>query len=1478
MIIINIYTSLEDKWYDFVDWLNQYIPVANVVDSIDKVVPSFLIVIALFVLILLGLFGLLFFSGGSGFGGIVSFEAEVTVLSLQGAPVSGAVVSFNQDCSNKGDVSLRTNSEGKVKFSACSDSAYLRISKEGYSTKSEDISFEDNKARIYLSPITSVLRMVNVKVKGNGNIIPEAELYLLCEKEGKLDEILVGDKDQSTVGYLINIPQGCESIQLKAIAEGYNEKKELLGSKEENKTLNLEKINLNGTVVFEVDSNSGRKEAMILVVDELGKQYNLILDSTGVVSKNYSPGEYTYTANLLGSQKSGSFSILTGQTTTVEIFFEEVTTNYVAPILNGTAKGVYLKLIDGNSGVSGAEVRLYYKKDNDFNYYAKRNSSYSGLVEHYPLNDSNNRSYYAIISATNYETKIIDVIYKVSGEEPQEVIMSKGGATLQVEVIDDLNKVIRNAVVSIKKNGFDALFLEPLSTDKNGLVEFKNLPNGVYEIEAKSSTHTGTMNSIQVSADKKVVLKLVTGTGNVKFNLIHEGKSTNAYCELYEKIDDENSLIHQALSTNGYIQAVSIKSEKKVYLVVNDSNFIYTQSPVVEVKRGNQTKELILYKESDLPNSNNVQMFLEGVYNSNPWVNNESKASNLLPGKKYYFLFTLITRASDPSIAVANVFVSPKDSNTIDANTKMYVEDAYSIKNSIVKKSLVMNSSIIEQDLLNTIPFDKAKQLNVYFGEVSGLVAYPILVEASVDLNAIGSTTLFWEGILGEEKSLLYSKEFIIGEKFCFGKGSCPEVLFSNYLRRIDSIDSSKNSEWVPAENYSNLQIGDSYELKVVVENLTDSDFGEIDLVGKVKSTSQTKITLDDDSNKVSSKINLKPFDKNNTVFKLNPIATTPTASIIESIEKGEELKNLKGNNEELKFDIKNKEDIVIQVIASRTPNVIYANYNYPYVYIKTSYKLEKVPVKTIWEVSVKGENNSPIRQGETDVNGEWVGAIDLSSYDEGTTLVFTAIDSNNSNPGYLEITLQKAFNDPITETVPDCISVKINGVNINEINNPLVYSKLGASGGSFTIESSCSDDREVLIQSDLGVSTGSRFPINAGETKTVTINDPSSIVSQRGGMLGAYPMQIMQIINKSKFNQIGFIDVIVSSDSSEFELINPIFDMTKTNSVSSKIINKANTNGERLDIYYPQMNIGTNSVGLTYTKPGVPETIKFNAVVKSHAIEAITHAYNYGSVINQTNRKDNCHSKTKLITPNELIFNDLAQDHTEYITDILMDKIESAAPIETPDADDRDPTKSLYVLPVPIQNKIRSELNATSGSISQTANTSKIIEDNELIYFAEDEEGEEEDEDDYEDDEEGFGGDLEGDPLKPKKGHIYEIIPNMAGGFSNSTCENGIPSVGCGSCSGAVEEEEFDEEFSEDFDEEESGDFVEESIEMELGEGEYSRECKKCEINYRRVSVNPIPPEGFDSEECKLGVVINELDYGGGFEEVEEVEGDLEE
>ena len=50
---MGIYTNLEDKWYDFVDYLDQYVPIGNAIDKIDKIIPSFLIALVLFFLLIL---------------------------------------------------------------------------------------------------------------------------------------------------------------------------------------------------------------------------------------------------------------------------------------------------------------------------------------------------------------------------------------------------------------------------------------------------------------------------------------------------------------------------------------------------------------------------------------------------------------------------------------------------------------------------------------------------------------------------------------------------------------------------------------------------------------------------------------------------------------------------------------------------------------------------------------------------------------------------------------------------------------------------------------------------------------------------------------------------------------------------------------------------------------------------------------------------------------------------------------------------------------------------------------------------------------------------------------------------------------------------------------------------------------------------------------------------------------------------------
>ena len=1295
---MGIYTFLEDKWYDLIDWLNQYVPVANIVDSVDRVVPSFILFLAFLILILIGLFVFVFAENGIGF---TQFSAEVTVLSKQGAPITQAVISFQQDCSNLGEVTLRTDASGKAIFKACSSNADIKISKEGYTNYNESISFEDNKAKIYLSSLASVQRILNLKVKDSSRkIIEDAQIYLVCVKNGVIDENLVENKNQSTSGFLITIPSGCDTIQIKAVADGYVEKKETIGLAEDNKTITLERTDTSGTVVFTVDSNSGKKEAIILVSDELGREDTILINSTGAATKEYSAGDYSYIATMYGFQKTGNFVITTNQTVGVDIFFSDVTPTVVAPIAGGTAPGIYLKLLDGNTGVGGAEVRVFFKKGNDTNYLTKLSSSYSGIVGHSPVTDANNREFYVIIKSIDYETKLVKVDLKTAQQSPQEITLSKGGAYLKVKVIDDINAPIKNAVISLRKNGFGSLFEEPLTTDNNGTVKFDSLPNGTYSIKGVTLTHEGSIDSISLTSDKEVILKLITGTGNVKFNLLHKGDPANAYCELKEQISgEEDLLLSSAITTNGYYQATALKADKKIYLTVPDTNYIYVESPIVSVKRTAQTKNIILYKESDLPNSNKVQMFLEGVYESNPWTTAQAIATKLMPGKSYYFLFTLIANSDTNLNTYANVFVSPKDKNTIDANTKIFVEDAFSTRASIVRTSQIMNSSIIPEDAVNS---PHAKQLNVYFGEQTGLRALPMVVQVSVDANATGAATLYWEGLAGDIKSVLYSKEFTVGQSFCFGVGKCPELLFSNYFKRSDS------EVWIPiGGDYPLLQVGDLYDLNVIVENLTDREIGAANLVGKIKSQSQTKLLFNGDLNSVSVGVNVSEFDKNWARFSLDALATTASATMIESLEKGTELNTYNGNNSELKFDIRKKEDINIQVIATSTINVIHANTSYSLFYLKTFYKSNRLAAKTIWEAKVKGENFS-LRTNETDTNGEWLGAMDFSAYPAGTVIVFTARDENFSNPANLEITLTDAFLSPTIQTIPDCVEVKINGANINSISIPVINSQVGSTGGSFTLDSNCIDSRDIIIRSDLGVSTGNRFSIAPNESKTVTLNDPASVINSRGGVLGAYPMQIMQIVDTTKFNQIGFIDIVVNDPNSIFTLENAILDLRSSNSASSKITN--NKLSGRMDNFYPKMNISTNSVGLTYKKPGNPGTISFTAKVVGAAIESVLSGFGWGSILFQKSHGASCSSTVQDPTaPEELLFTE------NYISDCveMAEAIASQepAPKEEPDSPLTDPTIPFYSLPLAVQNQIISQIYPTSGNITSipTDNNSDV-------------------------------------------------------------------------------------------------------------------------------------------------------------------------
>ena len=126
---MGIYSTLEDKWYDFLDQVNEKIPVYKIIDPIDNVVPSFILFIVLFVLLIILLI-LLVASPGI----INQIDASVSVLSSTGVPLGGVKLIINSDC-EVDPLIVTTGEYGKSSFKVCSQEFVVTAEKEGF-TKS----------------------------------------------------------------------------------------------------------------------------------------------------------------------------------------------------------------------------------------------------------------------------------------------------------------------------------------------------------------------------------------------------------------------------------------------------------------------------------------------------------------------------------------------------------------------------------------------------------------------------------------------------------------------------------------------------------------------------------------------------------------------------------------------------------------------------------------------------------------------------------------------------------------------------------------------------------------------------------------------------------------------------------------------------------------------------------------------------------------------------------------------------------------------------------------------------------------------------------------------------------------------------------------------------------------------------------------------------------------------------------------------
>ncbi|MBT7241444.1 MAG: hypothetical protein HN878_03055, partial [Candidatus Diapherotrites archaeon] len=440
---MGIYSFFEDKWYGVIGAIDHIIPITKLTDRLDAHFPSFLVFLLIIFILLIGF---IFLFSGNFIGLTQTYDAEITVVSKIGLPLSGVSVNLSSECGNDfEEVNGITNSEGKVNLTICNSIQNINLSKKGYKTYQNEIDLEIDKI-FKLSAASSQVKNLTVLVKDNQDaMLTNASIEFVC------DGNTTSFDNQPTSGFFINISSACALSQVRAIAPGYEEKTKTLAG-EERIIMKLETQMLEGKVIFETKTQTKEEGLVeIRITDSKNNSFTEITDASGTKEATFPSGDYTYNAfSKKGEVVNGSFSVLTNSTERVEILFND---NVVE-----SKKVLYLEIVDElDNPITNAKVSMY----KDGNSLASRNTNTLGKTSPITINHEllpAGTTFSAVIKASGYETKLTPINLVDKGEDAQKITLRQSIAKLKVNHIDDLGEVVKGAFATLYYKGFNEVF------------------------------------------------------------------------------------------------------------------------------------------------------------------------------------------------------------------------------------------------------------------------------------------------------------------------------------------------------------------------------------------------------------------------------------------------------------------------------------------------------------------------------------------------------------------------------------------------------------------------------------------------------------------------------------------------------------------------------------------------------------------------------------------------------------------------------------------------------------------------------------------------------------------------------------------------------------------------------------------------------------------------------------------------------------
>ncbi|MDO8625815.1 MAG: carboxypeptidase-like regulatory domain-containing protein, partial [Candidatus Diapherotrites archaeon] len=630
MKLKDIYFAAEDKYYVFLDWLDKFIPIYKIVDPIDKVFPSFVVLLALLVVMIAGVAVFVLMSHGA-------LESYVRVVDDSGNVLKKVEVTLALD--------------GNTFTASTGDSGILTVSLKSSPTDAKaSVSVADFEP-ILDQPLTlkngeyAVIRLQALSVAGlppvtvqfvdSGSLNPIVDravtISFSCNQGTTPDP-----KTTRTGEVVVEPPAGCTELKSRDVtANGYQTARNvpILQGNSEATTIYLvasvvppaPKGTLNAVVLD--DQNKPVKGATVTVMTTTGSTIKTDVSSTlGLAPFSVDAGTYKVQAKMTSQ---GRVSDAVSVTVPAD---DSVTVTLNIGAIPNDHKVLY-RFLDSNSGeaVDQADATLSLVSSQVVLFSVKTDAS--GVFEQSV--QKINELYALVVDHPNYVLAFISPVTLVKQFDTNAQVYRmtavrigadgtpQNFARASISVFDEDHRKVPNATVQLFRSGLDVSLLEK-KTGTDGNVLFSRLPAGTYHARVTKDDSNGVSEDFMVNVGDTatVEVQIALARRSVKitvFNaLVPATKVNNAAVEVWAfdpgtqatlKVDGGTT------NTNGEFRPKPLRVGSIVSFKISRNDYLsYTSAwYTVFAGTGDITLDLGMLKRTDVPTDTHLAMRFSGL-------------------------------------------------------------------------------------------------------------------------------------------------------------------------------------------------------------------------------------------------------------------------------------------------------------------------------------------------------------------------------------------------------------------------------------------------------------------------------------------------------------------------------------------------------------------------------------------------------------------------------------------------------------------------------------------------------------------------------------------------------------------------------------------------------------------------------------------------------------------------------------------------